>query len=131
MTHKTLGRIGVKKLVSLAEKEDSTEACDVCEKEKLKSWSDTVRDLSSSLDEVAEFENAEEDIKKNGYNEYHPNGTNYWSVDAPIAIHFYPYNDCSVNVCKKCSAVFLRYIEYAGHGRQHRIRYVDKNLIVG
>lgn len=130
MNDKNLEKFDSKKLTSLAAKEDASESCQVCTKEKLQSWSDTKRDLGSRIKVIAEFESAEAAIQRNGYTEYHPNGTNYWSPDAPIAIHFYPYNDCSINVCNKCNAVFLRYVEYAGHTRQHRIRYVNKDLIV-
>lgn len=130
MNDDNLKKFDAIKLASLTDKESSGDSCDVCKKEKLKSWSDTTRDLGVNVKVIAEFEQAEEDIKKNGYSEFHPNGTNCWSPDAPIAIHFYPYNDCTINVCTACNAVFLRYIEYAGHTRQHRIRYVDKNLIV-
>ena len=130
MSEEKLEKFNAIKLAELAGKENSSETCEVCTKEKLKSWSDSTRDLGPNIKALGEFEHAEEDIKKNGYNEFHPNNTNYWSPDAPIAIHFYPYNDCTINVCTACNAVFLRYIEYAGHTRQHRIRYVDKNLIV-
>ncbi len=130
MNDKSLQKFNAENLVLLAGKENSSESCETCTKEKFKSWSDTIRNLEPNIKTIAEFEYAEEDIKKNGYNEFHPNGTNYWSPDAPIAIHFYPYNDCTINICTACNAVFLRYIEYAGHTRQHRIRYVDKHLIV-
>ena len=72
---------------------------------------------------------ADASIDKNGYTEHHPDGTNYWSHNAPIAIHYYPYHECQINVCTLCRAVLLTYTDYAGHGPQHRIRYVDKNLI--
>lgn len=130
MSDEDLEKFDAMKLAALVGKESPSDSCEICTKEKFKSWSDTTRDLGGNIKAIAEFEHAEEDIKKNGYDEFHPNGTNYWSSDAPIAIHFYPYNDCTINTCIACNAVFLRYIEYAGHTRQHRIRYVDKDLIV-
>jgi len=79
---------------------------------------------------VGEFSDAEKYIKENGYSEYHPENTNYWSEDAPIAINFYPYHESIIRRCKKCGEVFLNYTEYGGHAPQDRLRWVRKELIV-
>lgn len=54
--------------------------------------------------------------------EYHPGGTNYWSVDAPIAPAWFPYNRCDVAECQRCGRLFLRYIEAGGYFFDRRIR---------
>ena len=44
--------------------------------------------------------------------EHHPEGTNRWSSNAPIAWGHFPYNRCEVWQCTKCPRAFLRYTEY-------------------
>ncbi len=62
--------------------------------------------------------------------EYHPSGTNYWSPDAPIAIHYFPYNRCSVQQCTVCLRYCLTYVEAGGYYVEPRIRALDARLIV-
>ena len=62
--------------------------------------------------------------------EYHPDGTSYWSADAPVAIDHFPYNCCDVWLCRQCRRSFLRYTEYGGYYVDHRIRELDPALIV-
>jgi hypothetical protein len=62
--------------------------------------------------------------------EYHPNGTNAWSPDAPIAPAFYPYNRCVLWQCTGCSRTFLRYTEYGGYYVDERIRAMNPELVV-
>mgnify|MGYP003583012299 FL=1 len=61
--------------------------------------------------------------------EYHPGGTNFWSEDAPIAIDYYPYNDCTVWRCRRCSRAFLFYVEGGGYFVDRRIRLLDPCLV--
>lgn len=63
------------------------------------------------------------------WDEYHPNGTQIWSPDAPIAPYFHPYNKCDVHVCKVCATSYLRYTEFGGYYVDQRIREVNPNLI--
>ncbi|ABC30502.1 conserved hypothetical protein [Hahella chejuensis KCTC 2396] len=128
MSQEKLVKMDFESLLKLIE-EENTDACEFCRKQDLRGWSNITPDTSKNIKPIAEFEGAEESIKKNGYTEYHVDGTNYWSKDAPIAIHFYPYHESYINVCMICKAVFLTYTEYAGHGPQNRIRYVDKKLV--
>ena len=125
-----LEKIDIDKLKRLVDIENNTLPCKYCDKQNLLSWSNIKEEVQRNINVVAEFDEAEEYIKKNGYTEYHPKGINYWSSDAPVAVHFYPYHESKVDVCSKCGAVFLTYTEYQGHGPQHRIRYIKKNLIV-
>ncbi len=62
--------------------------------------------------------------------EFHPQGTNYWSADAPIALDCFPYNRAEVWQCRRCARAFLRYTEYGGYYIDPRIREVDPRLIV-
>jgi hypothetical protein len=62
--------------------------------------------------------------------EYHPDGTNAWSPDAPIAPAWFPYNRCDAWRCKACARAFLRYTEYGGYYTEERIRELDARLIV-
>jgi len=62
--------------------------------------------------------------------EYHPHGTNYWSTDAPIAIHHFPYNRCAVLQCPECLRCCLTYVEAGGYYVEPRIRALDGRYIV-
>ena len=61
--------------------------------------------------------------------EYHPNGTNAWSADAPIAVRCFPYNRCEVWECVGCGRPFLRYTEYGGYYVEERVRELRPELI--
>lgn len=61
--------------------------------------------------------------------EFHPNGSHYWSKDAPIAVSHFPYNRCDVWQCADCSRLYLRYTEYGGYYQEERIREVNAALI--
>jgi hypothetical protein len=62
--------------------------------------------------------------------EHHPQGTNAWSADAPIAPAFFPYNRCEVWECARCGRPFLRYTEYGGYYVEERIRELRAALVV-
>jgi hypothetical protein len=62
--------------------------------------------------------------------EYHPDGTNAWSPNAPIAPAWFPYNRCDAWRCKACARAFLRYTEYGGYYTEERIRELDARLVV-
>lgn len=61
--------------------------------------------------------------------EYHPDGTSYWSPFAPIALGFHPYNRCELWQCCQCAHPFLRYTEYGGYYEDRRIRNLNPELI--
>lgn len=63
--------------------------------------------------------------------EYHPQGSDYWSPHAPIAPAFHPYNRCELWACIGCGRPFLRYTEYGGYYVEPRIRELRTELIVG
>lgn len=61
--------------------------------------------------------------------EYHPQGTNAWSPDAPIAPEWFPYNRCEVWACAACDRPFLRYTEYGGYYVEERVRELRPELV--
>jgi hypothetical protein len=62
--------------------------------------------------------------------EYHPDGTRYWSADAPIAPRYFPYNRCTVSECTVCGRSYLRYVEGGGYFVDQRIRQLKASLLV-
>ena len=70
-----------------------------------------------------------EDVDDPTVMEHHPRGTHGWSIDAPIAPAFFPYNRCDVWTCEACARPFLRYTEYGGYYEDDRIRQVNAALI--
>lgn len=62
--------------------------------------------------------------------EYHPAGTHLWSVDAPIAIGYYPCNHCTVWTCRTCGRAFLHYVEGGGYYVDRRIRLLSTDVLV-
>ena len=99
-----------------------------CNRNDFKAWKYT-KSLNSTLMLLGEFAHKTEAIKRNGYNSYHPAGTNYWSEDASISIFFYPYHECDIYQCKQCESLFLHYIEHGGHGSEKRLRWVNPDLV--
>ena len=91
--------------------------------------------LSSTFDETAlaqvgTLRETDADAVEPTLDEYHPQRSNYWSEDAPIAVGYHPYNRCDVWACKSCARVFLRYTEYGGYYVESRIRAVAGDLVV-
>lgn len=63
--------------------------------------------------------------------EYHPNGTHFWSVDAPIHLDFYPYNISSIWQCKCCGRVYMRFTDAGAYHAEQRIRVLVTSLLAG
>jgi hypothetical protein len=70
------------------------------------------------------------DIYESTFEEYHPQGTRYDSVDAPIAAKFFPYNRCDAFACTRCERRLLRYTEFGGYYVDHRVRELRVELLV-
>lgn len=121
--------VSLKEFFLLVDKSD-TKVCKTCTKELYLSWGNITKEMDQALNVIGAFLNSDCYINKNGYTEFHPEGTNYWSESAPIAIAYYPYHESKIRVCNECSAVFLNYTDYSGHAPQNRVRLVRKNLIV-
>jgi hypothetical protein len=62
--------------------------------------------------------------------EHHPEGTGYWSPQAPVATAWFPYNRCEVWRCPSCRRGFLQYTEFGGYYVDHRLRAIDPALVV-
>lgn len=62
--------------------------------------------------------------------EFHPQGTNAWSPQAPVAPAHFPYNRCEVWQCTRCRRPFLRYTEYGGYYMEERIRELHAERVV-
>ena len=58
------------------------------------------------------------------FEERHPHGTRYESVDAPVALKFFPYNRCDVFACQRCRQTVLRYTEFGGYYVDNRARRI-------
>ncbi|WP_250475658.1 hypothetical protein [Caballeronia sp. GAFFF1] len=71
-----------------------------------------------------------EDDPEPTYAEYPPGASPYWSANAPIAPHYFPYNRCDVWACKHCGRLYLRYTEGGGYFVDRRIREVKSRLVV-
>jgi hypothetical protein len=63
------------------------------------------------------------------FDEYHPNGTHFWSEEAPICFAFYPYNISSVWGCTQCARAFLRFSETGAYHAEPRIRMLQSTMI--
>jgi hypothetical protein len=70
-----------------------------------------------------------DDDPEPSYREHLPGKLDYWSPEAPITPHFFPYNRCTVWQCTQCSRVYLRYTEGGGYFVDRRIRAVHSALI--
>ena len=82
----------------------------------------------SQLREIGSLIAAEEEDLT--LNEYHPDGTSYWSEKAPIAPQFFPCNRCNIVECVDCGRVYLRYAEAGAYHIEQRIRGLDPVLMV-
>ena len=64
------------------------------------------------------------------FEELHPHGTRYDSATAPVAVHFYPYNRCTLWRCGDCLRVLMRYTEGGGYYVDERVRELTPALSV-
>jgi hypothetical protein len=121
--------LAMPRLLELAQRSAAiTEPC-TCISKSLAGWEGLPVSLKESqLQQVASLVAAEEEDLT--LDEYHPNGTHYWSANAPIAPQFFPYNRCGVWTCTLCSRHFLRYAEAGAYHIEQRIRSLDPMLIV-
>lgn len=116
------------KLLGLAKSSKAVKGCPACSSLSCPGWMSVPGYLDLSKWQVMgtlKTEGAEE-----CWDEYHPDGTNLWSEEAPIAIQHYPYNRSDVLECSHCKRTFLHYIEYGGYYLDQRIRDLAAKLIV-
>lgn len=79
-------------------------------------WSQTQLQAQATLRDVS--------INEPTFEEQHPQGTRYESVNAPVALKFFPYNRCDVFACQRCHQTVLRYTEFGGYYVDHRARRI-------
>ncbi|QHE92609.1 hypothetical protein PI93_015185 [Pandoraea fibrosis] len=101
-----------------------------CTKTPLDGWASLPNSLPDDLLEPVGTLMALHDSQEPTFNEYHPDGTSYWAVDAPIAPRYFPYNRANVCRCRECARLYLRYQEGGGYFVDQRIRLLNPDLIV-
>jgi hypothetical protein len=62
--------------------------------------------------------------------EYHPDGTTFWSPNALIAARYYPYNQSELWACGNCGRAYLRFDDHGAYHCERRIRSLDAGLLV-
>ncbi len=62
--------------------------------------------------------------------EKHPAGTRYGDPAAPVALKFFPYNQCELWQCQRCNRHLLRYTEFGGYNVDPRIRALKSETIL-
>jgi hypothetical protein len=122
-----LKELNTNQLLELARSAVTISNCEKCSALSCKGW----ESMPSGFDAESliplgtlKIEGAQE-----SWDEYHPDGTNQWSSDAPISAKHYPYNRSDVFECKSCQRKFLRYTEYGGYYLDERIRELNPDLI--
>lgn len=113
-------------LIELSNKSSQQSSC--LDDDKFLGWKKISKDEESKLKKIGiVVDNEGNDVSSS--NEYHPDGTNYYSKNAPIALAYYPYNGCEVYQCSESGKLFLIYTEYGGHKPEKRCRLVQSDLI--
>jgi len=115
-------------LIALAESSRQDKSCNQCCELVCPGWESMPSTFQKSfLEKIGSLRSEESEPT---LDEFHPKKTHIWSVNAPIAIDFHPYNLCDLYRCTGCSRLFLRYTEYGGYYEDERIRVVDPELVV-
>lgn len=116
-------------LLAIAEKTSAIATPCACTAKPLAGWEGwpvTLRETQlRQVGSLAKFDEDEATL-----DEYHPAGTSYWSVHAPIAPLYYPYNQCGVWQCIECGRGYLRYNDDGAYHSESRIRLLDAALLV-
>jgi hypothetical protein len=121
--------MGAAELVALASNVSTSRLCSVCSPLRCPGWESMPGGFDrSSLVRVGSLRDP--DLSEPTLEEFHPQGTNQWSSEAPIALGHHPYNICEVWQCGTCSRVYLRYTEYGGYYEDERVRLVEPGRVV-
>ncbi|MGV8921548.1 MAG: hypothetical protein ACOH2R_27860 [Pseudomonas sp.] len=116
-------------LTLLAQRSAAISQSCTCTPKSLAGWEGMPVSLKETqLREIATLVFADEE--ESTLDEYHPQDTYYWSVNAPIAPLYFPYNRCGIWECTRCGRCFLRYSEAGAYHLESRIRSLDPALIV-
>jgi hypothetical protein len=117
-------------LVALAQQARAP-LCDSCKTLPSTGWEAMPSSLDRTrLEQVGTLAAAGDDQPEPTLDEYHPDGTRYWSALAPIAPAWFPANRCGVWRCHSCATVLLRYAEHGGYFEEERVRRVLPALVV-
>ena len=120
-------------LTALAQRSQQvTQPC-ACSKLPVDGWQSQPLSLpENQLSQIGALvaESGDEPMDEPTFAEYHPDGTRYWSPDAPIAARYFPYNRCTVWACTQCTRAFLRYQEGGGYFVDQRIRALNKAALI-
>jgi hypothetical protein len=104
--------------------------CDSCKTLPSTGWEAMPSSLDRArLEQVGTLAAAGDDQLEPTLDEYHPDGTRYWSALAPIAPAWFPANRCGVWRCRRCATVLLRYVEHGGYFEEERVRRVLPALV--
>lgn len=125
----TLKYLSHSELYALAERSHSVRDVCICTKKILVGWESPLISLPETL--LVDIGTLMYDLEEvMTLTEYHPSDTNYWSLDAPIAPLYFPYNLCKISECSICGRCFLRYTESGAYHMENRIRSLDPSLII-
>ena len=125
----TLPLLGAADLLRLAGEHQAGERCPACGGLQCKGWESLPGGFDAGvLQRIGTLRDAR--IDDPTVQEYHPQGTDAWSPEAPIAPAFHPFNKSDVWQCGTCHRLFLRYTEYGGYYHEERIREVLPALVV-
>ncbi|NWD07932.1 hypothetical protein [Pseudomonas gingeri] len=121
--------IDAQTLLDLAVKSSAITAECLCLQRNLEGWSSWPvgyrEEAFVELGTLAKYP-AEEAV----IDEYHPEGTTYWSPSAPIAPLYYPYNQCTVWSCGACKRIYIRHNDDGAYHVERRIRFVRPALVI-
>ena len=113
-------------LQALAKSVGAEQKCPNCAGLNASCWETMPQTFNQEALEIVGTLNTQEE---ESWDEYHPNGTEIWSANAPIAPKYHPYNKCDVYECKSCGTQYLRYTEFGGYYVDERIRELNPELI--
>lgn len=123
--------IDAETLRALARRADAATPCPACDSLRCAGWESLPSTFDTGqLQRLGTLRSAAPDTEPT-LDEWHPQGTHGWSVEAPIAPAFHPYNRCTVWACRHCARVYLRYTEYGGYYQDERVRRVDPQRVDG
>jgi hypothetical protein len=123
------GRLGFKELVELAESSGAVTLGCACAIDSFREWTRIPVEFPQAQMRMAGTLRGDPYAEPT-YAEYHPQGTSYWSTDAPIAARYFPYNRCTVQQCTICGRSCLSYVEAGGYYVEPRVRALDPRLLV-
>ncbi len=90
------------------------------------SWNILDKELENSLIWISSANTSNNDCTMMEY----PTDENYWSIDYPISLEYYPYNYCDIYKNIFHNTFYFIYTEWGGHSPEKRCRLIQEKLIV-